>query len=59
MRIAFKILKRIPGGKDWHPGCKKLNSERNKVETARRITKVTAPGVCIDNSLGILKTNPE
>lgn len=58
MKITFKVL-RNTRGKDWHPGCKKLYSERGIVKAVKRITKVTAPGVCIDDSLGILKTNPE
>jgi hypothetical protein len=37
MRIAFKILKRIPGGKDWHPGCKKLNTERGIGKAAKNV----------------------
>jgi len=58
MKITFKIL-RNTRGKDWHPGCKKLNSERRIGKAVKRITKVTAPGVCFDNSLGTLMTNPE
>jgi hypothetical protein len=27
-RLLSKFRKGIPGGKDWHPGCEKLNSER-------------------------------
>jgi hypothetical protein len=58
MRITFKVL-RNTRGKDWHPGCKNLKSERKIGKTARKITNVMKPGVCFDNSLGTLITNPE
>jgi len=52
MQITTEVL-RNTRGKDWHPGCKILNSERGIAKAVKRITRVMAPGVCIDSSLSI------
>lgn len=50
--------KEYQGGKTGAPAVI-LNSARGIGKAVKKITKVTAPGVCIDNSLGILMTIPE
>jgi hypothetical protein len=37
MTETYKVPKGKPGGKDWRPGCKKLNTERGIGKAAKNV----------------------